>query len=123
MPSSMDGACPILFSELGDFYDAIQRGVRHEPPPPHPYRDYIAWLREQDRDAAQAYWKQALQGFFAATPLVVDRPHPTGTGKAEEHGERYIRMSAASTATLETSPARTHQLTLNTWFRRPGHCS
>ena len=109
----LDGwSVPILFSELGDFYDAIQRGVRHEPPPPRPYRDYIAWLREQDRNAAQAYWKQALQGFFAATPLVVDRPH-TGTGKAEEHGERYIRMSAGSTATLETF-ARAHQLTLNT---------
>ena len=109
----LDGwSVPILFSELGDFYDAIQRGVRHEPPPPRPYRDYIAWLREQDRNAAQAYWKQALQGFFAATPLVVDRPH-TGTGKAEEHGERYIRISAGSTATLETF-ARAHQLTLNT---------
>ena len=64
----LDGwSVPILFSELGDFYDAIQRGVRHEPPPPRLYRDYIAWLREQDRNAAQAYWKQALQGFFAAT--------------------------------------------------------
>ncbi|PTR07479.1 non-ribosomal peptide synthase protein (TIGR01720 family)/amino acid adenylation domain-containing protein [Nitrosospira sp. Nsp5] len=115
----LDGwSVPILFSELGDFYDAIQRGVRHEPPPPRPYRDYIAWLHEQDRNAAQAYWKQALQGFFAATPLVVDRPH-SGTGgagavgEAGEHEERYIRMSTASTATLETF-ARTHQLTLNT---------
>ncbi|ARO86883.1 non-ribosomal peptide synthetase [Nitrosospira lacus] len=112
----LDGwSVPILFSELGDFYDAIQRGVRHEPPPPRPYRDYIAWLREQDRNAAQAYWKQALQGFFAATPLVVDRPQPGAgkAGEAGEHGERYIRMSIASTVTLETF-ARTHQLTLNT---------
>ncbi len=106
----LDGwSVPLLFSEIGDFYDAIQRGLRHEPPSPRPYRDYISWLRDQDRNAAQAYWKQALHGFFAATPLVVDRPH-TGT---EGHGEENIHLPADSTAALETF-ARANRLTLNT---------
>ncbi|SEL65288.1 non-ribosomal peptide synthase domain TIGR01720/amino acid adenylation domain-containing protein, partial [Nitrosovibrio tenuis] len=106
----LDGwSVPILFSELGNFYDAIRRGGRYEPQLPHPYREYIAWLQEQDEDAAQAYWKQVLYGFSAATPLAVDRPHKG----AEGHGESHILLSARATAALE-SFARANQITLST---------
>ncbi|HEX8871242.1 MAG TPA: amino acid adenylation domain-containing protein, partial [Candidatus Acidoferrum sp.] len=106
----LDGwSVPILFSEIGNFYDAIRCGARYEPPPPRPYREYIAWLQEQDRDAAQTYWKRVLHGFPAATPLAVDRPREG----AEGYGERHILLSVESTGTLE-SLARAKQVTLNT---------
>ena len=106
----LDGwSVPILFSEIGNFYEAIRQGLQYEPPPPRPYREYIAWLQEQDRDAARDYWKRVLQGFTAATPLTVDRPHKG----AEGHGERHTLLSAESTVALE-SFARANRITLNT---------
>ncbi|MFB9905655.1 amino acid adenylation domain-containing protein [Allokutzneria oryzae] len=38
-----------------------------------PYRDYVAWLAEQDADEARAHWGEVLRGFTAPTPLPVDR--------------------------------------------------
>ncbi len=106
----LDGwSVPILFSEIGNFYEAIRHGLQYEPSPLRPYREYIAWLQEQDRDAARNYWKRVLHGFTAATSLTVDRPHKG----AEGHGERHTLLSAESTVALE-SFARANRITLNT---------
>ena len=101
--------CADSLSEIGNFYEAIRHGARYELPPPRPYREYIAWLQDQDRDAAGDYWKRVLHGFAAATPLTVDRPHKG----AEGHAERHTLLSAESTVALE-SFARANRITLNT---------
>jgi len=36
---------------------------------PRPYRDYIAWLQQQDLDAAKQFWKAQLAGISVPTPL------------------------------------------------------
>jgi acyl carrier protein len=46
------------------------------PPLPRPYTDYIAWLKRQDRRAAESFWRDALAG---AEPM---RFLPVTTGAA-----------------------------------------
>ena len=68
----MDGWClPITFSEVRDSYLAFKQGQSPQLPGLRPYRDYIAWLQQQDSAAAQDYWQQRLAGFSAPTPLPI----------------------------------------------------
>ena len=53
--------------------EALRRGDAALLPAVRPYRDYIAWLQSQDMAAAEAYWRTALSGFTAPTPLIIDK--------------------------------------------------
>ncbi|MGY3677005.1 amino acid adenylation domain-containing protein [Streptomyces sp. TE33382] len=44
--------------------------------PVTPYRQYLAWLSETDRDAAIAAWRNALAGLPEPTLIAADRPVP-----------------------------------------------
>ncbi len=77
-----------------------------------PYREYIAWLAERDLDDAEAYWRRALAGFHAPTPLGVDRPVATGA-PPEEPGAVRREIGAGVTRWL-TGWARDRGLTLYT---------
>jgi amino acid adenylation domain-containing protein len=108
---------PIILREFLAFYDAHGSG---EPPrlePARPYSEYIAWLLKQDRAEANAFWREKLRGFAAATPLVVDRaverPSPTESSSKVAYAEEAFRLSATATAALQ-SLAREQRLTLNT---------
>ncbi|MGW1978274.1 amino acid adenylation domain-containing protein [Streptomyces sp. NPDC001889] len=46
-------------------------------PPVTPYRDYLAWLAEQDRDATAAVWDRALDGLDGPTLLAGPAPART----------------------------------------------
>ncbi|PIE25754.1 MAG: hypothetical protein CSA58_12630 [Micrococcales bacterium] len=81
------------------------------PEPVRPYRDYVAWLAEQDLDAAERWWRGELGGFEAATPLAVDRPAAPG-GDAEP-GEWHGAVPRALAARLDEL-GRERRLTLNT---------
>ncbi|MCC6418844.1 MAG: amino acid adenylation domain-containing protein [Gemmataceae bacterium] len=106
----------IVLKEAFALYEAYRQG-RDEgalPAPPRPYRDYIAWLGQQDWTEARAYWKEALKGFRAPTPLPAVAPAPgTVFPAAPHHGMRTCRLSAELTAALQNF-AQQHDLTLNT---------
>ena len=110
----LDGwSLPALLKELFALYDAACGGAPAALPPPPPYRDYIAWLAQQDLARAEAFWRQALRGFSAPTPLVVDRlPAPAGA-RPPGHAHLLRRVPAAMTAAL-LEVARANELTLNT---------
>ena len=61
----------IVFKEVFAFYEAFNRGQDLHLEPSLPYRDYIAWLREQDLSQAAMFWRQTLKGFTAPTVLGV----------------------------------------------------
>ncbi|MET0497202.1 MAG: amino acid adenylation domain-containing protein [Steroidobacteraceae bacterium] len=66
----MDAWCrSLLLMDFFAYYSAHGAGVSVERPPLRPYRDFIAWLGKQDREAAERYWREMLAGFDAATPL------------------------------------------------------
>lgn len=99
----------VLLKEVFSFYESICHGQVCSVPPPHPYREYIEWLRQQPLDEAKDFWQVLLKGFANLISL--------SSGNHENlescHSEQNIRLSANITATLQTF-AEEHQLTLNT---------
>jgi hypothetical protein len=125
----LDGSCkPLLFAEVFAAYEALRR---HEPmalDTPTPYRCFIEWLREQDRTAAERFWRDELAGFAEPTPLW-PRLSVSAAGTDGEHSyrEHHVALDVAETDRLR-SFARSHRLTLNTvvsgaWALLLGHAS
>ncbi|GLZ28501.1 hypothetical protein Lesp02_06910 [Lentzea sp. NBRC 105346] len=95
----VDGwSTPIMVGELFQLYAGA------ELPPATPYREYLHWLRDQDRATAEESWREALAG---VTPTRIAPPRvSTGTDAVA------VALSSEDTARL-TAQARQHGLTLN----------
>ena len=108
----LDGWSGSLVSrDIISFYRALSRGEDLRLPKPRPYRDYIAWLQQQDLASAEKYWRAALQGFTTVTPLILDNvPAPT---QKPAHNGRHFSLSTDHTIRLRDA-ARKQRLTLNT---------
>jgi amino acid adenylation domain-containing protein len=107
----LDGwAAAIVLKEVFLAYDALSRGAEPAFGPVWPYKNYIAWLQQQDLRAAEAYWRETLAGFRAPTTLNVDRVRRSGT---DGYGTRTLRLDHSATANLHAL-GRSGQLTLNT---------
>ncbi|HEV7587815.1 MAG TPA: amino acid adenylation domain-containing protein, partial [Longimicrobium sp.] len=63
--------------------------------PVRPYRDFVAWLADQDQNAAERHWRGVLAGFAAPTQLGVDRPPVPGA--ASRHASRRMALSVEQT--------------------------
>jgi amino acid adenylation domain-containing protein len=113
----LDGwATPLLLGEVFAFYEAFRAGQSLELPPARPYRDYIAWLQEQDLAAAEAWWQCLLAGFSAPTPLVVGQSGQSSQSETTA-GAGYLKQGVSlSTETTEALDAfaRKSNLTMNT---------
>jgi amino acid adenylation domain-containing protein len=109
----MDGwSAALLLKEVFDLYEADCRRENLELPEPRPYRDYIAWLQEQDVSKAESFWREMLSGFTVATDLRLKSPEENTT-RLLNYDERRLQLSEAAMATL-LSRARKHHLTLGT---------
>ncbi|BAZ22952.1 amino acid adenylation domain-containing protein [Kalymmatonema gypsitolerans NIES-4073] len=110
----LDGWClPILFQEVFTFYQAELTGETCYLPTPCPYRDYIAWLNSQDKNAATEFWRQTLQGFSAPTPLRVNKLQSQHHQAFSDYQELELRLSPQLTHNLQ-SVAQQHHVTLST---------
>ncbi|MEV6868512.1 amino acid adenylation domain-containing protein, partial [Streptosporangium subroseum] len=105
----LDGwSVPIVLGDLINAYHAYRTGEQPRHSTHRPFRDYLAWLAEQDLGAAEAYWTERLRGITAPTSLGVDRD----TGR-RGHDTCRARVSEEATSAL-TELGRRHHLTLNT---------
>lgn len=110
----LDGWSTVLvFKEVFDAYEALHQGDNLPVIHSRAYGDYIAWLRQQDLSAAEAFWRNTLKGFTAPTPLIVNRDFGSTSSGNEDHDEQQIQLSEATTTALHFL-AQQHQLTLNT---------
>jgi alpha-ketoglutarate-dependent taurine dioxygenase len=108
----LDGwSLPQLFSGLFALYEAAERGVALELPQTRPYRDYIAWLGQQDKAEAERFWRAHLGDFSSATPLDDGRVAEGAPDARQE--ERQLSLSEELTAALQNF-TRQNRLTLNT---------
>ena len=109
----LDGWCnTLILKEVFTFYEAFSEGREIELEKSRPFRDYIAWLRDQDMSRAEKFWRETLKGFTTPTPLHVDqlkRTHDTEQSFSEEH----MVLSLEATKALQ-SIARKHRLTMHT---------
>ncbi len=71
----IDGWClKILYDELMQIYDSRCSARPLNLPPVAPYRDYIGWLEQQDKQQGVAFWVDYLKGYerLAALPRLPD---------------------------------------------------
>ncbi|HEU4326190.1 MAG TPA: amino acid adenylation domain-containing protein [Roseiflexaceae bacterium] len=98
---------------LGEVF-ALYAGQPLKPAPP--FRDYIAWLQQQDLVEAEGYWRGLLAGFPAATPLPYDDAPGQRPAKSAVWANQSLELSEALSGALRTL-AQQQRLTLNTLVR------
>ncbi|MEU1056950.1 amino acid adenylation domain-containing protein [Streptomyces sp. NPDC005876] len=104
----MDGwSMPVLLDELATVYEA--GGDVRVLPPVTSYREYLAWLHRQDKDAARAAWRTELAGLDE--PTLVAPADPARAAVLPR--DTQVGLSEAATTAL-TDLARRHGLTMNT---------
>ncbi|MCI0467045.1 MAG: amino acid adenylation domain-containing protein [Beijerinckiaceae bacterium] len=102
-----------LFLEFRDIYAALRRGQPPQARVSHRFKEYIAWLKEQDLTAAEKFWRANLKGFSEPAPLVIDRLQ-TGTGKPQPEVSDAHAMLNREAALALRETARSRGLTPNT---------
>ena len=106
----MDGWClHLVLDEVFEHYRALRSGRQAALPRPRPYRDFIAWQRRQDQDAAERYWTALLAGFDSPNRI---RLGPVAATDASTASLR--RALPAALGQRLQALAREHHLTLNT---------
>jgi len=66
----MDGWCiGILLSEFFEIYKHFSQGKPYQLPNVIPYRNYILWLENQDKEKSKKYWQQYLEGYNTLASL------------------------------------------------------
>src|SRR6185503_17409375 len=103
----------LIFKEVLTLYDSFYRGAQPDLMRVPPYREYISWLQRQDIEQAEAYWRQALKGFLAPTPLSIPRPARTTPENQPVYAEPRLLLSEAETERVKEG-AREARVTVNT---------
>ena len=73
------------------------RGARRRGCGRRRYREYVAWLERQDRARAERFWREALAGFAAPTPLPMRAAAEERGGGARRSG---LELGAERTRAL-----------------------
>ncbi|WP_079143856.1 non-ribosomal peptide synthetase, partial [Streptomyces luteocolor] len=107
----LDGwSLPVLRRELWACYEA--GGAAAGLPAVTPYRDYLAWLGRQDKEAAQEAWREELAG--ADEPTLVVPITPGTTVAPDGDSEEVFAVAGPALDAALGELTRTHDVTLNT---------
>ena len=101
----------IILGDVFKAYEALKQGKEVQLTSRPPYRNYIAWLQEQDLDKAEAFWKDYLASLEGPTQL-------SFSNIIEENQEKDYDAYSCAFSVEETQEikafAQQHGLTLNT---------
>jgi len=110
----LDGwSTPLLLQEVFVLYQAFCHNHSPNLEKSRPYRDYIAWLMQQNLAEAKTFWRQVLKGFTTPTPLGIDKFSQKLSNEKEAYEEQEFKLPATISTSLKTF-AKQHQITLNT---------
>ncbi|RSM42865.1 non-ribosomal peptide synthetase [Actinoplanes sp. ATCC 53533] len=108
---SCDGwSLPVLSVDVMAAYEA--GGDGRALPAPTSYREYLAWLARQDKEAAREAWRTELAGLDEATHVV---PPDTISAPIEPERVRFALDDELSRRLVEFT--RRHGVTMNTLFQ------
>lgn len=105
----------LVLKEVFSFYDAFRQNQDLHLACGRPYRDYIAWLQQQDLSKAEEYWRALLRGFTSPTRLKL-APASERVSSDERYEQQHVQLSVATTAALQ-SLAQRYQITMNILVR------
>ena len=109
----LDGwAVPVVIGEVLSIYAGLRGGREAAVASGGRYRDYVAWLQQQDMGRAEAYWRGRLSGLEAPGLLPGERRRREASA-AGHYGEQIRELDEAMTRRLEQA-ARQELVTLNT---------
>ena len=103
----------IILKEIFQIYESLSQNKEISLQPVRPFRDYIAWLKTQDIQKAEAFWKKYLTGFSVPTQIFsLKKSNPVEKSYLKE---RHIFDEMVSQKAHQFS--REHQITINTLFQ------
>ncbi|MGB3299068.1 MAG: amino acid adenylation domain-containing protein, partial [Phormidesmis sp.] len=111
----LDGwSLPLLFSDWIAYYQAaLKQSLPAQLGVAYPYRDYIAWLQQQDLSAAKQFWRERLAGISAPTPLGIgDVGNSEDAQGRQFFKEQHYQLSVELSDRLKAF-AQQHRLTLS----------
>ncbi|MFM7353838.1 MAG: condensation domain-containing protein, partial [Microcystis aeruginosa] len=107
----LDGwSLSLVIKDFLKIYQEISQNQVIADQPVVSYRQYIAWLQQQEQKPAEEFWRQKLQGFTAPTPLIIERSANSKNSNA--YKKQQVQFSDSTTATFQ-SFVRKNRLTLN----------
>lgn len=111
---NMDGwSVALVLSEFVQLYEAFCQAEQNlSLTPGSSFKNYIAWLQQQNFGKAETFWREKLKRFKAPTPLTNLYADRSFDREQEYYQERGF-LSETTTTALK-SLGRKHQLTLNT---------
>jgi amino acid adenylation domain-containing protein len=97
----LDGwSLPLVLGEVTEHYRAL---IAQQPPcldDAKPYRDYVAWLQEQDLAESKAFWRERLATALEPTPMPLMEAHTVRNQRREIVVDSYIQFSTEETARI-----------------------
>ncbi|MEO1799633.1 MAG: amino acid adenylation domain-containing protein [Cyanobacteria bacterium J06629_2] len=109
----LDGwSVPLLIKELLGYYQSFAQDLSIALPTAIPYKNYIAWLKQQDKQQALDFWREESSGISAPTCLEISKNEPHKSNAAN-YQQCKLQLSAETTYKLEFL-AREAKVTLNT---------
>ncbi|WP_069161470.1 non-ribosomal peptide synthetase [Nocardia altamirensis] len=102
----LDGwSSPLFVRELFTMYTSTDQAAL---PAPRPYRDFLRWLQDQDRDGAAAAWRAALADVSGPTMLA-----PVGATRKAARPQRHTLQLSADIGARLGERARDLGVTVN----------
>ncbi|MBE9215239.1 amino acid adenylation domain-containing protein [Plectonema cf. radiosum LEGE 06105] len=113
----LDGwSVPFILQDVLISYNAISKGealLNKNLNKSRPYKDYIAWLQQQNLSESETFWRKNLAGFLSPTPLILDKKLKSSIKPNSSNQKQEIQLSSEITSKLQDF-AKNHQLTINT---------
>lgn len=103
----------IVMREVAAVLGTDNTGPDGEGPPAPPFRNYIAWLQEQDDADAEQFWRAQLADFSSPTQLASEQPISSNQGALPYYEQTELSIPE-TTFTEIRQFARQHHFTLNT---------
>jgi amino acid adenylation domain-containing protein len=112
----LDGwSLALVLRDVFATYGALVEGAAPRVPPRPSARPYLEWLGSQDEGAAVGFWREALAGFDAPTPVegVPAGAPPTGPATPDDFADAVLHLPPDTSRALEGA-ARELRVTVNT---------